>query len=159
GHGPTGHATDRLLGDLKAARPDLKWTDIWSTYDPAPAGPLQPPPGVTLPEIDSRPVTNRMSVLEDHGGYWDNDEGFLIPLVRSLDEARGDPNDSRFFRDPAERAIRIERRRQRVGVLALWRWIAVLAAVVPIVGGTLAWTISGGSVEGPAGFGRAVGTW
>jgi hypothetical protein len=150
---------DRLTGDLQAARPDLQWTDFWATYDPAPAGPLKPPRGVHVPHYESRPVTNRMSVIEDHGAYWENDEGFLIPLVRYLDEARGDPDRSRFFRDSAERAVRIERRRQRVGVLALWRWIAVLAGAVPIVGGTIAWAASNGTVPGPAGFGRAVGAW
>jgi hypothetical protein len=150
---------DRLTGDLQAARPNLQWTDFWSSYDPAPAGPLKPPRGVRVPNYESRPVTNRMSIIEDHGAYWDNDEGFLIPLVRYLDEARGVPDGSRFFRDGAERAVRIERRRQRVGVLALWRWIVALAAVIPILGGTVAWAASNGTVAGPAGFGRAVGAW
>ena len=152
---------DRLTGNLRTLRPDLRWTDVWSSYDPAPAGPIVEPPGgsVVLPDIDSRPVTNRMSVLEDHGAYWDNDEGFLVPLVRYLDQARGDPEGSRFFRSSAGRALRIERRRQRVGVLALWRWIAALGAVVPILASTIAALLTGGGVPGPAAVGRDLGAF
>jgi hypothetical protein len=150
---------DRLTGDLVAARPELRWTDFWASYDPAPAGPIEAPAGVTLPTIDSRPVTNRMSVLEDHGGYWDNDEGFIVPLVRYLDEARGEARDSRFFASSVERAVRIERRRQRVGVLALWRWIAALGAVLPIAASTVGAVASAGRVPGPAGLGRDLGAF
>ena len=35
-------------------------------------------------------MTNEMNVLTDHGSYWTNPEGFLIPLVRHLDAALGD---------------------------------------------------------------------
>jgi hypothetical protein len=143
---------DRLTGDLVKARSDLRWTDVWASYDPAPAGPLRSPADVTI-EVDDRPVTNRMSILEDHGSYWENDEGFLVPLLRYFDEARGDTKDSRFFQDELARLVRIERRRQRVGVLALWRWVAVLGAAIPIIASTIAWGVSGGAVPGPAGLG------
>ncbi|HEY3522970.1 MAG TPA: hypothetical protein VGK63_04650 [Candidatus Limnocylindrales bacterium] len=145
-------AGDRLLGDLAAARPSLRWVDVWASYDPAPAGPIRPVAGVPLEVVDapdvetvrarlaanpavphplvveSRPVTNRMSVLDDHGTYWQNDEGFLVPLVRHLDAARGPASASRFYRDPAARADRIERRRERVAVLAAWDWLVSLTA-------------------------------
>jgi hypothetical protein len=137
---------NRLAGDLVTDHPDLIWYDFWASYDPAPGGPLEHPRGLKLP-VDSRPVTNRMSIFEDHGSYWDNDEGFVIPLIRHLDTAAGRPDDppgSRFFPDGGHRVALIERRRQRVGVLALWRWLAVLGALLPIVLGT---------VLGPAGAG------
>ena len=35
----------------------------------------------------------------DHGGYWANDEGFLIPLIRHLDDPTGDGSASRFYRN------------------------------------------------------------
>ncbi|HET7027257.1 MAG TPA: hypothetical protein VFI28_06170 [Candidatus Limnocylindrales bacterium] len=145
---------DRLLGDLATVRPNLRWVDVWASYDPAPAGPLRPIAGVPLDVVDapeaqvawsapsrvptplvveSRPVTNRMNVLEDHGAYWDNDEGFLVPLVRHLDAPRGPATESRFYRDPDLRADRIERRRERVAVLAAWDWLCALAAAVAIV--------------------------
>lgn len=133
---PAGHP---LRGDLGAARPDLRWVDFWSSYDPAPAGPfpdggidgcpltvapeVEPPAGSPI-RVESRPVTNLMHLGLDHGGYWANDEGFVLPLVRHLDDPAGDGSGSRFYRDRATRAARIERRRRRVGVLLGWRWLA-----------------------------------
>jgi hypothetical protein len=73
-----------------------------------------------------------MSLLDDHGTYWDNDEEFLIPLLRQLDTPDGPPSRSRFFRDRASELIRIEWRRQRVGILAVWRWICLVAAAAGI---------------------------
>jgi hypothetical protein len=146
---------NRLAGDLAASRPDLVWYDFWASYDPAPGGPLVHPRGLPLPVI-SRPVTNRMSIIEDHGAYWQNDEGFLIPLIRQIDTAGGraeEGSGSRFFPDSGQRAAFIERRRERVGVLALWRWIAVLGAAVPIVLATL---LAGPArAAGMAGLGRS----
>jgi hypothetical protein len=148
----------RLRGDLGALREDLRWVDIWSSFDPAPAGPLDPPDGVTLevgrtgdsarsardprPDTDppglvveSRPVTNLMSLRGDHGAYWTNDEGYLVPLLRHIDDAAGSGGRSRFYRDRELRTLRIERRRQRVAALAAWRWAAAVAAIVAIIGG------------------------
>jgi hypothetical protein len=126
----------RLSGDLRAARPDLMWADFWSTYDPAPAGPLEPPEGVRLVDR-SHSTINRMSLLEDHGSYWDNDEEFMIPLVRHLDTPVGQPEESRFFRDGQLATVRLAWRRQRVAVLALWRWLATLGAGIPITVATI----------------------
>src|SRR3972149_5060946 len=81
---------NRLAGDLASTRPDLLWYDYWASYDPAPGGPLRHPRGLPLP-VTSRPVTNRMSIFEDHGSYWENDEGFLVALIRHLDTAGGAP--------------------------------------------------------------------
>lgn len=144
---------NRLAGNLAEARPDLLWYDYWASYDPAPGGPLRHPRGLPLPVI-SRPVTNRMSIFEDHGTYWENDEGFLIALIRHLDTAGSRPDEepgSRFFPDRGHRTVLIERRRERVGVLALWRWLAVLAGAIPIVVGT----ILAAPGTGPVGAGRS----
>lgn len=123
----------RLRGDLRAARPNMRWVDFWGTYDPAPGGPLKPLDGDQVQlVVDTRAVTNRMSIVEDHGGYWENDEGFLIALLRELDTPTGTAGGSRFYTDGPFRAVRIERRRQRVAVLALWRWIATLGALIPV---------------------------
>jgi len=125
---PTG---SRLLGDLSKLRPNLRWADFWSTYDPAPAGPINPPPGVSAADR-SHSTVNRMSILEDHGSYWDNDEEFLIPLLQHIDTPSGGPEESRFFRDYNLGTVRLAWRRRRVAVLALWRWIATLGAAVPV---------------------------
>jgi hypothetical protein len=140
----------RLVGNLAEVRPHLRWVDLWSSYDPAPAGPIPergkpepwlkqapvplpgdppptPSPGTIL--VESRPITNEMNVLTDHGAYWANPEGFVIPLIRHIDAARGDPNDSRFYRDKTDRTRRILWRRQRVSALASWGWLCSLAAI------------------------------
>ena len=52
-------------------------------------GATDPDPTAPTITVESRPVTNQMNVLTDHGGYWANPEGFLVPLVRHLDAARG----------------------------------------------------------------------
>ncbi len=79
--------------------------------------------------VESRPVTNEMNVLTDHGAYWANPEGFLIPLVRHLDAALGDATASRFFREPGQRTQRVLWRRERVAALATWSWICSLGAI------------------------------
>ena len=126
----------RLLGDLTKLRPDLRWADFWATYDPAPAGPIEPPPGAGVADR-SHSTTNRMSLLEDHGSYWDNDEEFLIPLIQHIDVPAGAPEESRFYRDDSLGTVRLSWRRRRVAVLALWRWVATLGALIPIVATTV----------------------
>jgi hypothetical protein len=79
--------------------------------------------------VESRPVTNEMNVLTDHGAYWANPEGFLIPLVRHLDASLGDASASRFFQNPGDRTRRVLWRRERVAVLASWGWLCSLAAI------------------------------
>jgi hypothetical protein len=137
-----------IRGDLGRRRPTLRWVDVWASYDPAPAGPL-PSNDTDNPldvretlagrqdgsplRVESRPVTNLMHLGHDHGAYWENDEGFLIPLIRHIDDPDGDGNLSRFYRDPLARTIRTERRRRRVSVLLAWRWAAFAAAVATLL--------------------------
>ena len=165
----------RLVGNLARIRPDLRWVDVWASYDPAPAGPLPARGGIVLetPEpslvptavdtgdagevpwliqapvalpgepapttppktilVESRPVTNEMNVLTDHGAYWANPEGFVIPLVRHIDAALGDPSVSRFYRDKTDRTRRIVWRRERVSALAGWGWLCSLAAIATVL--------------------------
>lgn len=89
-------------------------------------------PGDPVINVESRPVTNEMNVLTDHGGYWANEEGFLVPLVRHIDAAVGAASASRFYRDPAARGQRILWRRQRVSALAAWDWLCAVGAVASI---------------------------
>jgi hypothetical protein len=90
------------------------------------------PPATIM--VESRPVTNEMNVLTDHGAYWANPEGFLIPLVRHLDAALGDASASRFYRDRTDRTRRIVWRRQRVSALAAWGWLCSLGAIATAIG-------------------------
>lgn len=74
-----------------------------------------------------------MHMGADHDGYWRNDEGFLVPLIRHIDDPQGDGSGSRFYGSRLDRAARIERRRRRVGLLLGWRWLSFLAGVAAIV--------------------------
>ncbi|HET7702642.1 MAG TPA: hypothetical protein VFK35_04535 [Candidatus Limnocylindrales bacterium] len=139
-------AGNPLRGDLTENRPGLRWIDIWASYDPAPSGQLVGVPGSPLvavqsladePDdprihVESRPVTNYMHLALDHGGYWTNDEGFLIPLIRHLDDPAGDGSASRFFGNSLDRTIRTERRRRRVSILLAWRWSAFLLGLLAL---------------------------
>ena len=135
-----------VRGDVKANHPELRWVDVWASYDPAPSGPLKAIDGCPLVAVDrmsdlpddprihveSRPVTNFMHLGLDHGGYWLNDEGFLIPLIRHIDDPTSDGTDSRFYRDALERTVRTERRRRRVAILLAWRWTALAAGILAV---------------------------
>ncbi len=137
-----------VRGDLAASHPDLRWVDVWASYDPAPSGEMAAADGCPLvvveklgqlPDdprmhVESRPVTNFMSLADDHGGYWSNDEGFLIPVIRHVDDPRGTGAESRFFADELDRTLRTERRRRRVALLLAWRSAAVAAGILALLG-------------------------
>ena len=77
----------------------LRWVDYWGSRDPAPSGPLEPPDPDLRPaakRFTSMPVWNLLSFSEDHGAYWDNDEEFVIPLLRRLEGRR--PDDTSVLR-------------------------------------------------------------
>lgn len=174
---PAGH---RMVGNL-AAKKRLIWRDFYGTHDPASSGPPDPPePMRSAIEGDDRFTTertyNQMSVLGDHGGYWDNDEHYVVPLIREIDVPNGDRADSRFYSDAAESALRA-RRKERISLLRLWRRgtntlpiVAILAAAIVTGGGYLP-IIGRGAIElfaqipvinGLGGFGNTLaglGTW
>jgi hypothetical protein len=141
---PAGH---RMLGNL-AAKPRLIWRDFFGTHDPASSGPPDPPEPMRSavkgdPRFTTERTYNQMSVLGDHGGYWDNDEHFVIPLIRELDVPNGDRSQSRFYSDDAESALHA-RRKERLSFLRLWRRgtntlpiLAILAAAILTSGGFL----------------------
>jgi hypothetical protein len=125
---------DRMAADIGTLQPDLQWRDFWGTDDPAPSGPPRFPHNFdrdTFPRFTAERVYNRMSILEDHGGYWDNDEHFVIPLIRELDVPTNDRGASRFFSDDVESHVR-SRRKERVGLLALWRRALLSLPVIAI---------------------------
>jgi hypothetical protein len=108
------------------------------TVDPArPSSPIQ---------VESRPVTNYMHMGLDHDGYWRNDEGFLIPLIRHIDDPTGDGGASRFYGARLGRAVRIERRRRRVGLLLGWRWASFAAGAAALAAALLPGITPGASL-------------
>lgn len=153
-----------VRGNLQDRHPELRWVDLWASYDPAPGGPMEPVPGCELEtvrqfsenanphrpkvEVESRPLVNFMFLTLDHGGYWANDEGFLIPVIRHIDDPRGTGSASRFYRSRLDRLLRTERRRRRVALLLLWRWAALAAALASIAG--LLWGVPDATATGNA---------
>ncbi len=131
------YAGDRLSADLTTLpyRSSLRWYDFWATHDPAPAGGFTTGPHPTLPEDTggrSTRVFNRMSVRNDHGGYWENDEEFVLPVARLIDTApAGAPAASRFFPE-GETTRRAEHRQRRVKLLQ-FAWVAVMMSAVVAV--------------------------
>jgi hypothetical protein len=137
---------DRLVRPL----PDrLRWDDFWSSHDPAPAGPLDDPVRcVTLPAA-SHLVVNRASLINDHGGYWDNEEGFVIPVMRAVETAGRGAAESRFFPGYRDDDPRIAARVDRVSRLSRF-WLLWL-----LLTGT---TLVAGLIAGDDGF-PAFGSW
>jgi hypothetical protein len=124
---------NRMRGDL-ARRPRLLWRDFFGSHDPAASGPPDPPePAMrSTRRFTTERIYNRMSVLGDHGAYWDNDEQFLIPLIREIDVANGNRRESRFYRNAVEAFVRA-RRKERLSFLRLWRRATNTLPVMAIV--------------------------
>ncbi len=124
----------RLYTDVFDHRPNLKWDDFWSSQDPAPVGVLNPSPDALdtahLGRIQSHAVWNRLAFGDDHGAYWDNDEEFLMPLVRLLDVSG---SASQLFDIEHDDASRSNRRRRRLSMLSIWRQLALVAPTGAIV--------------------------
>ena len=143
-------AGDRLVRPLPRS---VRWDDFWATHDPAPAGPLDDvETAVSLP-TSSHVITNRNSVVNDHGGYWDNEEGFVIPVMRLIDTAGARPlEESRFFRGYTDQDPRIAARAERVTLLSrwwlLWLTLAVGTGVVGVIAGSAGFPTIGAFVLG-----------
>ena len=73
-----------------------------------------------------------MSVRNDHGGYWENDEEFILPVARLIDQSpAGAPAVSRFF--PESAATRRPEHRERRVKLLQFAWVAVMVSAVVAV--------------------------
>jgi len=153
---------DRLFGPLTG---DTLWADFWASYDPVPAGPLDPgrrrlpggkkcdmtdvyqPSGDALAQVGagtppfSEQVTNGMNVVTDHGGYFSNDEQVLVRLAAEIGSERH--TDSTFWPDQKILFDYVRKRRERVCALALWRDIAFVGWAVPALVPWLAGWIQG----------------
>jgi hypothetical protein len=98
-----------------------RWRDFYGSHDPAPAGRLAEahragrPAGLTF--VD-RETWNRMSIAEDHGEYFSNDEEFVEEVLSEIETAGRPEASSRFVDGRARRQLL---HRQRVFVLALWK--------------------------------------
>ncbi len=140
---------DRLYADVLARHEHLRWDDFWASQDPAPVGVLAFPErsageAELHDRVRSHATWNQLSFLGDHGGYWDNDEEFLIPVLRLL-EGRGDGRS--LFESEAAGVPWSNRRRRRLSLLSLWRQVALAAPFAAIVlavalGTTFSWRVA-----------------
>jgi hypothetical protein len=168
---------DRLRTPIETARPGVEWHDFWATHDPAPAGGFANAPSLSRPSRTggtSTMVFNHMSLLEDHGGYWDNDEEFLLPVARLLDTApaRALASTSRFFPEsatppggqptPDDRSgrspVRARARQQRVEALQR-SWAMVMIAGALAVPAVVVGSIVGSEPTYQRGFEQLWGAW
>ena len=171
----------RLFGPLLG---NTLWVDFWASYDPVPAGPLDPtrrvvdgkkyqmtdvyqPDGDALSQVSpagtpiEEQVTNGMNVLTDHGGYFTNDEQVVLRLASEISSQRH--ADSAFWPNVEVLRDGVRGRRTRVCALALWRDIAIAFWAISAIGPWWSGAIQGVSPWEPvanigslAGFGGAV---
>ena len=111
-----------------------RWRDFHATHDPAPAGRLEEADPATPPAqgivFEDTEVWNRMSIADDHGEYFSNDEEFIDELLSEIETAGRPGAPSRFAPD---RDARIERRQQRVFTLALWKRLMFVVPLIAIM--------------------------
>ena len=128
------HRFRLLYRPLLEVRERLRWVDYWGSRDPAPSGSLDPPDPALDPPADrfvSMPIWNLLSFREDHGGYWDNDEEFVIPLLRRLEGPSR--RERSFFGTDDDHRLRSNRRRRRISVLSVWRQLCLMAPMAAII--------------------------
>jgi len=140
GSGSTSPGSQIDLG--RHLRDVTRWHDYYGTHDPAPSGRLDEATVPGHPEFLDTEVWNRMSIADDHGTYFSNDEEFVNGVLKDIETAGSPAASSRF---EAGDAARIFRRHQRVYILALWER---LMFVLPLLAVTGAFLASGGLLEG-----------
>jgi hypothetical protein len=103
------------------------WRDFWASADPVPNG-------ATHSRSQDRPVGKRVwneaSLLRDHTTYWQNRDGFVLPVVHVLARTANSPWRHAL---PFKHAGIDERSRWRVAWLRGTRWLAPVAVLVAVV--------------------------
>ncbi len=122
----------RLQGPIMSP---VRWIDFWTSYDPVPAGPIQPPSTVAWPpDFESNEVTYHMDVLTDHSGYWRNEEQVLWRMAQEIDTPTADRRDSQFWRGARRLRNAVRWRRWRASILAALRMFVVVLYAATLIG-------------------------
>jgi hypothetical protein len=103
-----------------------RWLDLYASADPVPNGPTR---GV---ESVSTEIWNRGSFVADHTAYWENLDGFVLPVVRACAETAGSAWQAEL---PPESLDLDQRAKWRVGWLRLTRnavWLGWLVIAVSV---------------------------
>lgn len=122
----------RLIRNIRELYPGLRWVDYYSVGDTVSDSAVQAPECIATagPESDNL-VLNRPG--DSHGGYWDNDEEFVRPLVAVLTGA------ARRGRTPRpDLANWTLRRHQRISIALLTRRVLASVAITAVVAGVVA---------------------
>jgi len=118
----------------------IRWTDYWATDDPVPAGPMdERPQAVPGPEVapgalwPGYRISNYWNLRADHGGYFDNDEEFVFPVLSEIHRV-GRPDRTEPPVSEATRQLLVLQRERRVSALLMWRQFVTGAAAFAILG-------------------------
>ena len=109
-------------------RPDLKWFNFWTKYDPALAGPT--PTRRRSGDFVERQVSNNDNLLSDHTGYWQNFPQVISFIVGQVWES--DENNP-FFQTPARQNAETATRKRRLLWLTIPRLIAWYSPLIVIL--------------------------
>jgi len=112
---------------LRSCRPDLKWFDVYASRDPVPNGPLARDGDIK--GFESAAVTNGMSLVQDHNGYWENSAELIPKIFAKMDSELNlglfqNPNECNLL----DSAAVVHRWRVTLKVVAFWT--TVLSAAV-----------------------------
>ena len=72
----------RLVGNLAKVRPTMRWVDVWSSYDPAPAGPMPARGGLVATEADETTPADRPATPGATAAVVETGQGLEPWLVR-----------------------------------------------------------------------------
>jgi hypothetical protein len=115
---------DQITKTVKRPSNVDDWRDFWATADPVPNG-------ATRSSASEWPISTRIwnegSLLRDHTAYWENRDGFVLPVVRILTETAGSA--WRAMLPPDQPNIN-RRSRWRVGWLRATRWPVAIATAL-----------------------------
>lgn len=96
-----------------------QWVDLYSSADPVPNGETRISDTKTT-AVSTRQVWNSGSMLSDHTSYWENLDGFVLPLVLVCAEIAESPWLSSLPADSDSAGLRA---RWRVSFLRWGRWL------------------------------------
>jgi hypothetical protein len=129
----------RLTADLRLDHRQLRWYDYYSEGDTVSESLLRPPAclvGTVPGESDRYEIQNVPA--NPHGTYWDNDEEFVLPIVRRLEAAAPIPAEDEVPAPlPPPDSSRLARRMLRIGMASLTTRVMFAAMASAIVGSAL----------------------
>jgi len=135
--------SQKMRGVLTIAPPKVdRWYDFYASADPVPNGPTRIS-GAESSKRKSNPISNLGSFFSDHTSYWDNLDGFVLPVVRACAETGG----SSWQNELPEECPEVNKR-------AAWRvrllqWARATVCLSWLVTGAALWFFHGNAIPLP----------